>query len=96
MTGTRCAHVNPDRCYVDAGRCGRFVSHERAARGETLCSVHDPKCKEKTRAAHVARTVERYQAEVRPLVTASRDSIIAAIKELDVWWDGPGSEGRSV
>lgn len=91
-SGTQCAFVHPDPWMGASGKCGRFVSRERAAIGERLCSAHDTKCKDKTRAAHAARQARRHPS---PLAV-HRDSLISSIKELYIWWDGPGSEGREV
>lgn len=91
-SGTQCIFVHPAPWMGAYGKCGRFVSRDRAASGERLCSVHDQKCKDKTRAAHVARQARRHPSPA----AAYREALIATIKELYIWWDEPGSEGREV
>lgn len=91
--GTPCAHVYPHPGLGRGGFCGRFVSKERAAAGARLCSVHDPRVKETTRAAHLARQ-SRERVGVPSPERAFREATIAAIKAVYVWWDEPGSPGR--
>lgn len=98
MSGIKCAFVHPYPTMGDGGKCGRYISHTRALAGQKLCSVHDPACREMTRTTHLARQSRRAKQGFEPPSPqrTCRASTIAAIKELEIYWDGPGSEGREV
>ena len=125
MTGIPCAFVYDHPALGRGGKCGNNISCTRAAAGQTLCAVHDPTCRAKTRAAVVVRQARRAQDHARRALERAqsilgqphaplgalervqrqdqhrpplsfRDAQIVAIKELSIYWDGPGSEGREV
>lgn len=93
--GIRCVYVYPHPAHGWDGKCKRFVGEAQAALGVKLCSVHDPKSRARTQAAHLARQARiRAQGRMPSPERVFRAQTIAAIKAVYVWWDEPGSPGR--